>query len=91
MCLGIPAKLESVDWAPDEFFRTGSISFSGISRTVSLAMLSEARPGDYVLVHAGVALSIISEQEANTVFAYLKASGELDEISLPEDNPSAGP
>ncbi|MDX5419801.1 MAG: HypC/HybG/HupF family hydrogenase formation chaperone [Hymenobacteraceae bacterium] len=82
MCLGIPAKLESIDETTDSFFRTGKISFGGISRTVSLAMLTEAQPGDYVLVHAGVALSIISEQEANTVFEYLKESGELDEEDL---------
>ena len=85
MCLGIPAKLESIDEASDEFFRTGKIAFGGISRTVSLAMLSEARPGDYVLVHAGVALSIISEEDARTVFDYLKESGELDEEGLTED------
>jgi hydrogenase expression/formation protein HypC len=87
MCLGIPAKLETIDDATDEIFRTGKISFGGISRTVSLAMLSEARAGDYVLVHAGVALSVISEEEANTTFKYLQASGELDETSLEEDNP----
>jgi hydrogenase expression/formation protein HypC len=85
MCLGIPAKLESVNEAAGELFRTGRISFGGISRTVSLAMLSEARPGDYVLVHAGVALSVISEEEANKVFEYLQSSGDLDEAALPED------
>ncbi|MDX5420208.1 MAG: HypC/HybG/HupF family hydrogenase formation chaperone [Hymenobacteraceae bacterium] len=87
MCLGIPAKLESIENGTDEIFRTGKISFGGISRTVNLAMLSEARPGDYVLVHAGVALSVISESEAKTVFEYLKASGELDEESLPTESP----
>ncbi|WP_114778297.1 HypC/HybG/HupF family hydrogenase formation chaperone [Botryobacter ruber] len=86
MCLGIPAKLETIDEASDEFFRTGKISFGGISRTVSLAMLSEAQPGDYVLVHAGIALSVISEEEARTVFEYLKESGELEEEGLPEED-----
>ncbi|GAA4435963.1 hypothetical protein GCM10023188_28450 [Pontibacter saemangeumensis] len=85
MCLGIPARLESIDEAADDCFRTGKISFGGISRTVSLAMLTEAKPGDYVLVHAGVALSLISEQEATTVFEYLKESGELGEEGLAEE------
>ncbi|MCX2739732.1 HypC/HybG/HupF family hydrogenase formation chaperone [Pontibacter anaerobius] len=84
MCLGIPAKLDSIDETADDFFRTGKISFGGISRTVSLAMLTDAKPGDYVLVHAGVALSVITEQEAATVFEYLKMSGELDEEGLPD-------
>ena len=85
MCLGIPARLESVDETADDCFRKGKISFGGISRSVSLAMLTEAKPGDYVLVHAGVALSLISEQEATTVFEYLKESGELSEEGLPEE------
>ena len=88
MCLGIPARLELIDNENDVFFRTGKISFGGISRTVSLAMLSEAKPGDYVLVHAGIALSVISEEEANSVFEYLKETGELDEEAMQQEPPA---
>ncbi len=79
MCLAIPAKLESINPGSDYLFRTGKVSFGGIHQTVSLAMLTEAKPGDFILVHAGVAISIISEKEAKTVFDYLKKSGELEE------------
>jgi hydrogenase expression/formation protein HypC len=88
MCLGIPAKLESVTQATDECFRTGRILFGGITRTISLALLAQARPGDYVLVHAGVALSVISEEQALAVLAYLQDSGELQQETLPEEDPS---
>ena len=88
MCLGIPAKLEAIDEGADHLFRTGKISFGGISRTISLAMLTEAQPGDYVLVHAGIALSVISEEEANTVFQYLKETGELDEEAWQQEPPA---
>lgn len=86
MCLGIPARLEHINHTSDDIFRTGKVCFGGIYRTVSLAMLTEAKPGDYVLVHAGIALSIISEDEATTVFAYLKESGELNEEGLETEN-----
>jgi hydrogenase expression/formation protein HypC len=89
MCLGIPAKLESVTEQKDECFRTGRIFFGGIWRTISLALLAEARPGDYVLVHAGVALSVISEQQAQAVLTYLQDSGELQDDSLPAEDPSS--
>lgn len=85
MCLGIPAKLESIEPCQDEIFRTGKISFGTISRNISLAMLPEARPGDYVLVHAGIALSIISEEEAQKTLAYLKDSGEAEEEIYPRN------
>jgi hydrogenase expression/formation protein HypC len=86
MCLGIPAQLESVSEESDDCFRTGKILFGGISRTISLALLTEARPGDYVLVHAGVALSLISEDQAREVLAYLQDSGELQQDPLPEED-----
>lgn len=86
MCLGIPAKLESVNESDGEdLFRTGKILFGGISRKVSLAMLTEAKAGDYILVHAGIALSIISEDEAQLVFRYLQQSGESEEFNNGDD------
>ena len=79
MCLAIPAKLESIEPWTDPIFRTGTVNFGGIGKKISLAMLSEAKPGDYVLIHAGVALTIVSEEEARKVFDYLKQTGELEE------------
>jgi hydrogenase expression/formation protein HypC len=44
-------------------------------------MTPEARVGDYVLVHVGVALSVVDEEEAKTTFEYLKQIGEVDELT----------
>lgn len=79
MCLAVPGKLISVDDQP-ALMRSGRVNFGGILKEVSLAYVPEARPGDYVLVHVGVALSIVDEAEANQVFEYLRKMDELAEL-----------
>ena len=71
MCLAVPGKIESIDTA-DPMFRTGKICFGGILKTVSLACVPEARIGDYALVHAGFAISLIDEEEARKTLDCLK-------------------
>ena len=79
MCLAIPGKIIEIDEGMDPAFRTGKVSFEGIIRIVNLSMVPEARKDDYVLVHVGVALNTIDEEEAQKVFSYLKEIGEVDE------------
>ena len=71
MCLAIPGKVievhESLEW-----LRTGKVDFGGVVKEVSLALVPDAAKGDYVLVHVGMALSKIAEDEAQQVFAYLR-------------------
>ncbi len=43
-------------------------------------MVPEAEVNDYVLVHVGVAISIVNESEANKVYDYLKFAGELNDL-----------
>ncbi len=64
----------------DETFRVGKVSFGGIQKEVNLAMVPQAQVGDYVLVHVGVAISVVDEEEAKTTFKYLKQIGEVDEL-----------
>jgi len=67
MCLAIPGQLLDIsDDAP--LFRRGRVAFGTLSKEVSLACLPDARIGDYVLVHAGIALSVIDAAEAQRVF-----------------------
>lgn len=56
------------------------MSFDGIIKEVNLSMVSEADSGDYVLVHAGVAISRIDEEEAKLTLSYLKLTGGMDEL-----------
>jgi hydrogenase expression/formation protein HypC len=84
MCLAIPGKLLSITAQLDETFRQGKVSFGGISKEINLSMVPEARIGDYVLVHVGVAIGVVDEEEARQTFEYLKQMGEVDEISNDE-------
>jgi len=80
MCLSIPGKLIEITGELDEVFRTGRVSFDGIMKEVSLTLVPEAQPGDYVLVHVGAAISIVDEQEAKETFEIIKKLGELDDL-----------
>lgn len=80
MCLAIPGKILSITNQLDETFRFGKVTFGGITKEINLCMVSNAIIGDYVLVHVGVAISIVDEEEANKVFSYLKDMGEVEEL-----------
>ncbi|MCF8237633.1 MAG: HypC/HybG/HupF family hydrogenase formation chaperone [Saprospiraceae bacterium] len=80
MCLAIPGKLESISAQLDDVFRLGRVSFGGIIKEVNLSMTPEAKPGDYLLVHVGVALQIVDEAEALETFRYLQQVGELEDL-----------
>jgi hydrogenase expression/formation protein HypC len=75
MCLAIPGRIVEVTETGDELLRSARVDFSGVVKTVSLACTPQARPGDYVLVHAGMALETIDEEEARRTLDLLK---ELD-------------
>ncbi|MBP9900021.1 MAG: HypC/HybG/HupF family hydrogenase formation chaperone [Verrucomicrobiota bacterium] len=79
MCLAIPGKIESIS-GEDPVTRMGKVNFGGILKEVSLAYVPEAQVGEYVIVHAGFALSRVDEEEAQKVFGYLKQMAALDEL-----------
>jgi len=80
MCLAIPGKILKITETGDTLFRQGQVTFGGVVKEVNLAMVPEARQGDYVLVHVGVAIDIVDEEEAQKTFDYLKKMGELEEL-----------
>ncbi len=80
MCLAIPGKIQSITYLYGGTVKMAKVSFGGIIREASLEMVPTAEVGDYVLVHVGVAISKVNEEEANKVFGYLKEAGELDEL-----------
>lgn len=63
MCLAVPGKLVELSEAEDAALRRGKVDFGGIRREVSMAFVPEAVVGDYVLVHAGFALSIVADEQ----------------------------
>ncbi len=76
MCLAVPGKIIKI-FENDPLSRMGQIDFSGISKEISLAYLPEAKLDDYVIVHAGFAISLIDEEDAKES---LKAFQELDDF-----------
>jgi hydrogenase expression/formation protein HypC len=76
MCLAIPGKVLTID---DRELRMARIDFGGIVKEACLAYVPEVQPGDYVIVHAGFAISRLDEQQAKEIFAYLEQIGDLGE------------
>ena len=84
MCLAIPGQIKEITTQLDEVFRVGKISFGGIMKEVNLSMVPEANVGDYVMVHVGVAISVVDEEEAKKTYDLLKELGELEELNPPD-------
>lgn len=59
MCVGLSAKVVKVDKD------TMIVDASGARRKVSAALLNDLRPGDYVMVHAGAAISKITDNDSD--------------------------
>jgi hydrogenase expression/formation protein HypC len=69
MCLGIPGEVRSILEGP---LRTGQVAFGGVLKQVCLAYVPEAQVGDFVIVHAGFAISRVDAEHAQRVFSYLQ-------------------
>lgn len=80
MCLAIPGKILSITKTEEGVMRTAKVSFGGIMKEINLELVPEAKIDDYVLVHVGVALSMVDEEEANKIIKYLDGTGEMDEL-----------
>jgi hydrogenase expression/formation protein HypC len=78
MCLAIPGEVTELherDGLP--FAR---VQFGGVSREVCLVCQPEVRPGDFVLVHVGMAIARIDRDEAARAWAVLQELGALAEV-----------
>jgi hydrogenase expression/formation protein HypC len=87
MCLAVPGRVLNVERG-DPAFRTGDIDFFGVRKRVNLAYTPEVESGDFVLVHAGFAISRMNREEAMQIYRDLRQIGALDEIAPGE--PLAG-
>jgi hydrogenase expression/formation protein HypC len=73
MCLAIPLKLVSID-GTDAIGEVG-----GIQREVSIMMTPDVKVGDYVIVHAGFAIQVLDQREAEENLEILRQIGEMVE------------
>lgn len=77
MCLAIPGKIIEIT---SDATHTAVVDVVGVRRKVDLGLLEEdaAKPGDWVLIHVGFAMSKISEQDAQDQMRTLEMLGEAE-------------
>ena len=73
MCLAVPGEVLAVDGAGP--LPLARVSFGGIVKEVCVACADDARPGDFVLVHAGFAIAIVSPEAARRALAAFDGEG----------------
>ena len=90
MCLAVPGQVLEItrsnsDTSDDPFSRVARVAFAGIVKESSLALLPDVGVGDWVLVHAGFAITKLDEAEARRTMAYLEG---LDAVAEQSERPS---
>ena len=77
MCLGVPGKI--IEIFEGAGLRMCKVDFGGVTRNVCIETIPEAKVGDYAIVHAGFALNLLSEEEANETLTLLREIALYDE------------
>jgi hydrogenase expression/formation protein HypC len=75
MCLSVPAKVVSVEGV------SAKVSVGGTLINISLHLVDDIKPGDYVLVHTGFALQKVSEEEALETIELIRQLDEAGEAN----------
>jgi hydrogenase expression/formation protein HypC len=73
MCLAIPALVRSIEG------KRATVELGGTRRDISLWLTPEAKVGDYVLLHAGYAISMIDQEEAQETLKLFQEMANLVE------------
>ena len=89
MCLGIPG--EVVDVREEGELHLGRVRFAGITREVCLDYVPDVRPGEYVLVHVGFAISRIDREEAERSWRVLEEIGQTAELTADREEETKPP
>ena len=82
MCLGIPGEVIEINTDQPDLAK---VDVSGVKRLINIGLLSDdpPKPGEWVLIHVGFALSKIDEHEAAAAMEFLESIGQAyeDEIA----------
>ena len=73
MCLAVHGRVNAIR------DQTGQVDFQGNRRDVNLMLIPEVTAGDWVLVHAGFAISQLDESDARATWQYLTEIAQLEE------------
>jgi hydrogenase expression/formation protein HypC len=75
MCLGIPGKI--VEIYESLGLRMCKVDFGGVVREACIETLPEAEVGKYTIIHAGFALNLLSEEEAQETLDLLRQISDI--------------
>ncbi|MDL2408280.1 HypC/HybG/HupF family hydrogenase formation chaperone [Rhizobium calliandrae] len=67
MCLALPVHVNEL--LPDNMAK---VTLDGVSKVISIALVDDVRPGDYVVLHVGYALAKIDPEEAARTLALIR-------------------
>ena len=82
MCLGVPGKVIEIYEANGLIM--GKVDFGGVKREVCLEYIPEIEIGQYVIVHVGFAINMMSEEDAEETLALLREIIDIGEEIGPE-------
>ncbi len=74
MCLAVPARIITIDGG------NATVDIGGLTKQTSLILTPQVSVGDYVLLHAGFAISVMDQEQAAETLKLLAemAAGEAD-------------
>jgi hydrogenase expression/formation protein HypC len=84
MCLGVPGKI--IEIYNDRGLRMCKVDFGGAVREACIETLPEAKVGDYTIVHAGFALNLLSEEDAQDTLNLLRQISAVEDGEAGEDS-----
>lgn len=76
MCLGIPAKVIEVNES-----KQGKVDYLGTKIKTNFSLLEDIQLGDWVIVHAGFAISVLNEEEAQETLSLLREMAAAQEAA----------
>jgi hydrogenase expression/formation protein HypC len=79
MCLGVPGKVLEI--REEHGTRMATVDFGGVTKNVCLVYLPDIVLADYVIVHAGFAITKLDEAAALETLQLFRDLGMLDELS----------
>jgi hydrogenase expression/formation protein HypC len=83
MCLAIPGKVIEIATDADGVLM-GRTNFGGVTKQICLSYMPDTKIGDFVLVHVGVAIGKVDEEQAAKTYKALEELGQLDELEPPD-------
>lgn len=78
MCLGIPGIILNI--YEDHGTKMAQVDFGGVTREACIEVIPEAKIGDWTIVHAGFALNLLSESEAQETLDILQKMSDLADL-----------